>query len=115
MKFGGYLRAARLKKGLSLKELSTEIGCTGEYLGDIERGRRNPPSTEHIKKLASALGYDDILDTLLGYRDKDRGFVKIHLFRGQMITDRDATAILLARSWPHLGDDKIELIKEMIK
>lgn len=40
---GNWLREARLAKNISLSALAREIGISGAYLSDIERGRRNAP------------------------------------------------------------------------
>lgn len=36
----GQLRAARMRAGVSLRELAAEIGLSFGYIGDVERGDR---------------------------------------------------------------------------
>ena len=61
MTFGEVIAAERKKRGLSQKDLALRVqredGSTisPQYLNDIERNRRNPPSEELIEKFAGAL------------------------------------------------------------
>ncbi|HBC92746.1 MAG TPA: transcriptional regulator [Pelotomaculum sp.] len=52
--YGLNLRHYRKAKGLTLNQLSQNVGITSSYLGYLERGQRNP-SLETISKIASAL------------------------------------------------------------
>ena len=60
--FGDIIAAARKKLGMSQRELAAKIvkedgqAISVQYLNDIEHGRRNPPSSEHLMaQLAKAL------------------------------------------------------------
>jgi transcriptional regulator with XRE-family HTH domain len=60
--FGDTIAAARKKLGMSQRELAAKIlkedglPISVQYLNDIEHGRRNPPSSEHLMaQLARAL------------------------------------------------------------
>jgi transcriptional regulator with XRE-family HTH domain len=48
------LRQYRKAKGLTLNQLSQNVGITSSYLGYLERGQRNP-SLEIISRIAGAL------------------------------------------------------------
>lgn len=52
--FGGRLRAARLKRGLSQEKLAELANVHRNYIGMLERAERNP-SLVNIKKIAKAL------------------------------------------------------------
>lgn len=56
---GALLRAQRLAKGLSLRELATLTSVSNAYLSELERGRHEP-SLSVLRAIASAL------DTPLG-------------------------------------------------
>ena len=56
---GALLRAQRLAKGLSLRELATRTNVSNAYLSELERGRHEP-SLSVLRAIASAL------DTPLG-------------------------------------------------
>jgi transcriptional regulator with XRE-family HTH domain len=40
--FGGVLRRLRQERGLTIEEAARRGGVTTNYLGDVERGQRNP-------------------------------------------------------------------------
>lgn len=52
--FGKQLRRLREKQGLTQEELAHEAGMHFTYIGQIERGLRNP-SLVNLNKLAKAL------------------------------------------------------------
>lgn len=51
---GALLRAQRLAKGLSLRELATRTSVSNAYLSELERGRHEP-SLSVLRAIASAL------------------------------------------------------------
>ena len=51
---GALLRAQRLAKGLSLRELATRTNVSNAYLSELERGRHEP-SLSVLRAIASAL------------------------------------------------------------
>ena len=61
MTFGEIIAGARKKLGISQKELASRIkredgkAISPQYLNDIERGRRNPPSEHLVLQLAKQL------------------------------------------------------------
>ena len=54
--FGTEVRALRIAKGISLRELAEKAGISKTYLSYIERGVHPPPSADKVVKLAEALG-----------------------------------------------------------
>jgi transcriptional regulator with XRE-family HTH domain len=40
--FGSVLRRLRQEQGLTIEEAAKRAGVTANYLGDVERGQRNP-------------------------------------------------------------------------
>jgi transcriptional regulator with XRE-family HTH domain len=55
--FGQHLRKLRLEKGWTQEDLADKAGMHFTYIGQIERGLRNP-SLINLHKLAKALGVD---------------------------------------------------------
>jgi transcriptional regulator with XRE-family HTH domain len=53
-KFGAHLRELREARDVSQTQLSDLAGLNRNYVGDVERGRRNP-CLDNILKLAEAL------------------------------------------------------------
>ncbi|MCA0369025.1 MAG: helix-turn-helix domain-containing protein [Proteobacteria bacterium] len=59
-KFGNAVRRIRLAKGLTIEALAQDAGVSYSYLGEIERGLRNP-TLAVIGALAEALSIDAYL------------------------------------------------------
>jgi transcriptional regulator with XRE-family HTH domain len=55
--FGERVRARRLELGKSQEELAKDSSLHWSYLGQVERGQRNP-TLHNILKLAEVLGVD---------------------------------------------------------
>lgn len=53
--YNNKIREIRIKKNMTLKELSEEVGISVGYLSHLERGSRDNPSKEVMKKIAEAL------------------------------------------------------------
>ena len=51
---GQNVRRARQERGVTLETLADEVGLAYSYLGEIERGRRNP-TLAVVERLALAL------------------------------------------------------------
>lgn len=51
-----WLKTARKSKGLTLVQLAAQIGCSFNYISDLEHGRRMP-SLKTALKLAAALNF----------------------------------------------------------
>src|SRR5690606_9158539 len=54
-KFGEYVKAKRLEKGINLRKLAEILEIVPAYMSDIEKGRRYPPDKDKIYKIADAL------------------------------------------------------------
>lgn len=53
VEFGQYLKRLRLDQKLSLRQVEKEVGISNSYLYQIERGERNAPKLEVLRKLAT--------------------------------------------------------------
>lgn len=52
--FGTNVRRVRRERGLTLEALADEVGLAYSYVGEIERGRRNP-TLDVVDRIAAAL------------------------------------------------------------
>lgn len=57
--FGLNVRRVRLDKRLTLEALADEVGLAYTYVGQIERGQRNP-TLGVVERIAAVLGVDSI-------------------------------------------------------
>jgi transcriptional regulator with XRE-family HTH domain len=55
---GGYLRAARTRAGLSLRQLASRAEVNYGHLARIENGERAKPAPDVLQRLADALAID---------------------------------------------------------
>ena len=53
LKFGEHIKRLRIENRLSLRQVEKEVGISNSYLYQIERGERNPPKPEVLKKLVA--------------------------------------------------------------
>jgi len=52
--FGANVRKVRLERGMTLEVLADEVGLAYTYVGQIERGRRNP-TLDVVERIAAVL------------------------------------------------------------
>lgn len=110
-RFGVRLRELREGSRKRLKDLADALDCSVVYISDVELGRRNPPSAERIKKIASFL---EIKPTeLLNLADNERKRIELDLNDSK--PKHVKAALLLARSWEHLTDDEVESLEQEIE
>lgn len=58
MEFGGFIRARRIEKKVSLRKLAELVGINFTYLSKIESGDLPPPAEDKIRLLAQHLELD---------------------------------------------------------
>jgi transcriptional regulator with XRE-family HTH domain len=57
--FGVNVRRVRTSQGMTLEVLAHEVGLAYSYVGEIERGRKNP-SLDVVERIAAALHVDPL-------------------------------------------------------
>lgn len=57
--FGRNVRDVRRARGLTLEQLAHDVGMSYSYVGQLERGQRNP-SLDTVERFASVLACDPI-------------------------------------------------------
>jgi len=58
--FGRNVRQRRLARGTTLEALAHDVGLSYSYVGELERGRRNP-TLKVIEQIARALDMDPLI------------------------------------------------------
>jgi transcriptional regulator with XRE-family HTH domain len=70
--FGSYMRRLRKTKGLTLKQVETQAKVSNAYISQIERGLRNPPHPDILKRLAKTYDVEHReLLVVAGYLEED--------------------------------------------
>lgn len=114
MSLGEKIRATRLERGMSLRQLAAEVGCSPPFVSDIELGRRFP-SEATLASIAKTLEIDvrelerydsrEALSTLKRLAEQDPEWI----FALRTQTDRIAEGKLTAESlMKKLLDDEKE-------
>jgi len=58
LEFGEYLKSARIKKKMTIRQLELYSEVSNAYISQLERGKRGIPSPDILKKLSVPLGLD---------------------------------------------------------
>ncbi|MBI2260833.1 MAG: helix-turn-helix transcriptional regulator [Caulobacterales bacterium] len=53
--FGKNVRRVRLEKGMTIEGLANEVSLSYSYVGEMQRGKRNP-TLKVVERIAKALG-----------------------------------------------------------
>lgn len=53
--FGKNVRRIRLEKGLTIEGLANDVGLSYSYVGEMQRGKRNP-TLKVVERVAKVLG-----------------------------------------------------------
>ncbi len=108
--FAETARRARTEKGISLRELASQLGLSPIYVSDMETGRRNPPSVDIATKWAAALELppEEFVTSAL----MDAPAIKFDLV-GKPQKAREAIT-LLARTWEALTEEQQEQLVNQI-
>lgn len=104
--FGTTLRAMREAAEKSLRDLANAVGVSAVYISDVERGKRNPPQEDKLRKIADFLHIDFQNLEELAIRDRKRVELDIDDGRGPV----SEAAFALARKWSTLTDEQAEEI-----
>lgn len=115
-KFGEFVKAKRMEKGISLRKLAEELDIVPAYMSDIEKGRRYPPDKEKIYKIAEVLTLDqEETDTLFDLAAYSRANgVSPDLSDYVMGVDNLRTALRKARDI-NAGEDDWQRIIDMLE
>lgn len=115
-KFGEFVKAKRLEKGISLRKLAEELDIVPAYMSDIEKGRRYPPDKEKIYKITEVLTLDqEETDTLFDLAAYSRANgVSPDLSDYVMGVDNLRTALRKARDI-NAGEDDWQRIIDMLE
>ncbi|MGD0516676.1 MAG: helix-turn-helix transcriptional regulator [Thermoguttaceae bacterium] len=113
--FGETLRRLRRAKEMTLAEVADTIRCSIVFISDVERGRRNPPSPEKIRKLLVKMGEENRLSEMLILAARSRQSIEIS------VKDKDDHVadmlVALARRCDEdsLDDEVVMRIKEILE
>ncbi|UJX40880.1 helix-turn-helix domain-containing protein [Desulfovibrio sp. JY] len=109
--FGERLRLLREQADKKMRDVAEALGCSVVYISDIERGRRNPPSADKIKKIAQVISTP--ATELLDLATKEKGRIELDLDGAS--PSLEEAGLVLARSWKDLSEEQAKKILAIIE
>lgn len=104
MEAGEFLAELRNKQGLSLVQLSKQLGISPTYLNEIEKGKK-VPADELLREIAS---YHHVPEADLFQR-----FGKIPLAVNELLEDLPHLQIVLAQAEKLTKEEKYDFVEEI--
>jgi len=102
VKFGNEFRVARTTRRIPIARVAQELEHSIAYLSDIERGNRNPPDEEKVRRWAEMVGLDP--DEMAQLAALDRRKVELNVENQR--EDKRNLALVLARSWDEMSPEQ---------
>lgn len=109
-RFGDELRRLRIEAGKTMAELAESLGISVPYLSDVERGRRNPFTTERIMFIAELLQVD--VDGLFLARVHDTHEMTLRMKDPRPMAKEVGAGLM--RVFHDLDDDELKELNGMI-
>ncbi len=79
-KFGEYLKVKRLSLGWSLRKIASILDLSPAYINDIEKGKRNPPGLDLLKRFAEVFQLTDHeIEIVIDMASEDRDEIPMDL------------------------------------
>lgn len=112
--FGERLRALRLERGLSQKQMAAAIGVSAAYLSALEHGRRGAPTWTLVQKI---IGYFNVIwdDAEELERLAETSHPRVRIDTSGLSPAATELANLLAESIERLNEDELRQISGSIR
>jgi transcriptional regulator with XRE-family HTH domain len=112
-RFGQFAKAQRIEAEISLRTVARELGLTPSYVSDIERGHRNPPDPNIVRKWAAIVGGDpEAFDRIARV---DRAIIEFSVDPEEMDSARNDALVALARRSATLTDEQWKQIADLLR
>lgn len=108
--FGKKLREVREAARRTMKNVAEHMQWSVVYVSDIERGRRNPPKAEEIKRIAAFIGTDAL--ELLDLARRERGKIELDLNGSR--PEIETAGLVFARSWTDMSEEQARQIIKIL-
>lgn len=113
--FGGYLRALRTAKKISIRELAKSVLKTPTYISDIEKGNNRPPDEELLNDIIMSLNLDNdassVKNKLFDLAAKERGVVSADIADFIMQDDDLRNVIRLVKTNEKVRNQILSIVK----
>ena len=110
-RLGPRLRERRKERQWTLQDIAERIGTVPVYISDIEREKRRPLKRSVLEAIARAyqLQLDEVLRLALASHDS------VQLDNANQSEAKRETAIMLARAWTDLPEEKVRALREVLE
>jgi len=109
-RFGKAARRARVEQEVSLKSVADALGFTPAYISDIERGNRNAPSPDKVRRWAEVIKTDP--EKFVFLAEVDRPSVELPI---EGDPEKGELAYMLARAWPELTKEQEKELMSVVE
>ncbi|MDE1154846.1 MAG: helix-turn-helix transcriptional regulator [Acidobacteriaceae bacterium] len=110
--FGAMLRRTRRSANKTLSEMAEAAGVSIVYLSEVERGSKNPLSTDKILKIASALEVNPV--PLIEQADQQRGIIEYHIPAARGLATDVVSGLVAGLQRGGVTDKQLQRIKEVL-
>ena len=105
--FGKFLRALRMSRGLTLRQVQERVRVSNAYLSQIERGERGIPHLRILKKLADAYGIS--VTELVEASDRQADGMSVNG------TSPQPDVAFVSRGYEHLSEENRKHLSEFLQ
>ena len=110
--FGKELRKLRIMTGELIRDMATKLGVTASYLSAVETGKRQIPK-DWVSRISDLYNLSPQETTAL-QKAADASALSVKLDLNGLTDRRRQTAVLFAREFSDLDDEKLETIRKLL-
>lgn len=111
--FGKELRKLRITAGELIRDMADKLGVTASYLSAVETGKRQIP-VEWVDKISELYALSSTEKETL-QKSADASVLSVKFKLDGMNERRRQTAVLFAREFSELDDQKLEQIRMLLE
>jgi transcriptional regulator with XRE-family HTH domain len=111
-RFGDLLRKLRRNADKTLGDVARALGISVVYVSDVERGNRNPFSTERILKVAEFLKAD--AEPLIAAAERENGFIEYDLRKAPPLEAHVVGGLIHGLARGGVSEEQLEKIQEIL-
>lgn len=112
-RFGSLLRRQRRDRAKTLGDLARFLEVSVAYVSDVERGNRNPFSTERILKIANFLGQDPT--ALMEAAGLERGLIEYDIRSASPLEAAVVGGLVTGLARGGISEEKLHTIQRILQ
>lgn len=112
-RFGSLLRRQRRDRAKTIGDLARFLEVSVAYVSDVERGNRNPFSTERILKIANFLGQDPT--ALMEAAGLERGLIEYDIRSASPLEAAVVGGLVTGLARGGISEEKLHTIQRILQ